>query len=132
MLELEVVGTVSVLIREYHQIQEFHLTPANLFLVDLVGMVISPDLLNRKNRDLVHMLEIHKQLEKGLKIDLTLTIVMELEVFKTVAALQIRLDLDMPTSSLESTMFQNGLLLLLEKNPLLLVIDLDLTSVETK
>ena len=126
------MGTVSVLIREYHQIQEFHLTPANLFLVDLVGMVISPDLLNRKNRDLVHMLEIHKQLEKGLKIDLTLTIVMELEVFKTVAALQIRLDLDMPTSSLESTMFQNGLLLLLEKNPLLLVIDLDLTSVETK
>ena len=126
------MGTVSVLIREYHQIQEFHLTPANLFLVDLVGMVISPDLLNRKNRDLVHMLEIHKQLEKGLKIDLTLTIVMELEVFKTVAALQIRLDLDMPTSSLESTMFQNGLLLLLERNPLLLVIDLDLTSVETK
>jgi len=132
VLELEVVGTVSVLILEHPQIQEFHLTPANLFLVDLVGMVISPDLLNRKNRDLVHMLEIHKQLEKGLKIDLTLTIVMELEVFKTVAALQIRLDLDMPTSSLESTMFQNGLLLLLERNPLLLVIDLDLTSVETK
>jgi hypothetical protein len=130
VLELEVVGTVSVLIREYPQIQEFHLTPANLFLVDLVGMAISPDLLNRKNRDLVHMLEIHKQLEKGLKTDLTLTIVME--VFKTVAALLIRLDLDMPTSSLESTMFLNGLLLLLEKNPLLLVIDLDLTSVETK
>ena len=130
MLELEVVGTVSVLIREHPQIQEFHLTPANLFLVDLVDMVISLDLLNRKNRDPVHMLEIHKQPEKGLKIDRTLTIVMEL--FKTVAALQIRLDLDMPTSSLESTMFQKGLLLLLERNPLLLVIDLDLTSVETK
>lgn len=116
----------SVPTQEYRQIQESHLTPGSLLveLMDHQAMGISLNLLNRKSKDLVHMLEIPKP-DQGHTHGLE-------RKFKIAEVQQAQQDQDMGKFSLKYTVLSSPKNLLLHQEFLLLVIGSVLISVETK